>query len=213
MVRSSAFPTVEWLTRTNRRPLRSAESEPGGRQEAGSTGRLISNAASFLQSWARENTRIIRNVWIRTPNGEEPVDLAVVRGTRRIGVRTTSRFERDTDPSDALVLVYGRFDTLYRLSPDACPEFAADLAHQILNTTPEWFTGEGRLAAGRAATADALVQSGRLHATGIVRLEGGSIRRIRLSRASDWVGAFERALTIPPVTSFLAGRMNRSGLE
>ena len=167
------------------------------------------------------DTVVTRNTWVRTPNGEEPVDVVVERKSRRIGIRFSNRYERDYDHSDALVLVYGRFDTLYRISPGACDvpknisgnifgnESCHDLAYAILSMIPSWFTAQGRVEAGRNASAEVLINSDRLALTGVLCLLSGTISRIRLSRASDWVNAFERALSTPKLVSFADARSAR----
>jgi hypothetical protein len=205
MVRASAYPTVEWLTASARhsvsRPSQHIQNE---RSERGLN--LAGDVLELLQGWKSRETRISRDVWIRTPNGDEPVDLMIERKRRRIGIRISRRYERDTDQSDALVLVYGRFDTLYRVSADASDDVAADLAYALVSMVPNWFSAAGRRQAGRKAGSAALVGIDRLAWGGRIRLPGGTITRIRLSRASDWVSAFESALSVPRLSTFAPAR-------
>ena len=221
MVRASAYPTVEWLTRTENDSLsatRDAAHRSGWSPSLGLTNRpsrstsrtaFVDRIQRALNDWKCPGTRILRSAWIRTPNGEESVDLVIERKRRRIGIRLTHRFERDCDQSDALVLVYGRFDTLYRISEDSSADDWSDFAYTILAMVPSWFTADGRVAAGRQASSAALLGSDRLAWSGMVRLTGGSITRIRLSRASDWVSAFESALSTPRLISYADARNAR----
>jgi len=196
MVRASAYPTVEWLIRSGRNPVPPSSScaSIASRREGVHNS---SKVAKLLTAWKHHNTVVAQDIWVRTPNGEEPVDVVVERNNRRIGIRFSNRYEREYDRSDALVLVYGRFDTLYRISPEVAEGSVNDLAYAMLSMVPSWFTAEGRVSAGRNASAEVLVNSDRLAWTGILRLLSGTITRIRLSRASDWVDAFERALSPP----------------
>lgn len=205
MVRASAYPTVEWLLRSGRNPIPPSSSFTSDRADV----HISTKVAKLLTAWKAGNTVVAQNIWIRTPNGEDPVDVVVERRSRRIGIRFSNRYERDYDRNDALVLVYGRFDTLYRISPGTGGTSAHDLAYAILSMVPSWFTAEGRVSAGRNASAEVLVSSDRLAWMGILRLPSGTITRIRLSRASDWVNAFERALSPPKLTTDADARMAR----
>lgn len=212
MVRASAYPTVEWLTRSGRNPTPPSSSFTSVRCSRAEL-HIYSKVAELLTVWKADKTVVAQNIWVRTPNGEEPVDVVVERKSRRIGIRFSNRYERDNDRSDALVLVYGRFDTLYRISPCAGGESGSesenDLAYALLSMVPSWFTAEGRVQAGRNASAEVLVNSDRLAWMGILRLHSGTITRIRLSRASDWVNAFEQALSPPQLITYADARLAR----
>jgi len=210
MVRASAYPTVEWLTTSAAKSFSPTAPASGRAAVRNSRTGLLDRVARRLIEWKLSRTEILRDVWVRTPNGEEPVGLVLQHGNRRIGIRLSARYERETDQSDALVLVYGRFDTLYRVSPDSESDFDTDLAYTIVSMVPAWFTPPGRCRAGRAAGTQALLGADRLALTGVVHLPGGTVTRIRLSRASDWVSAFENALSIPRLRSFADGRVARA---
>lgn len=200
MVRVTAFPTIEWLTDRAARPLDiepiSSACETGGSNTA-------TAIAAQLTEGAEDETSICADAWIQTPNGEEHVGIVLRRCGRRIGIRFSARYERDTDQRDALVLVYGSFDMIYRVR---CPEPGApvhDVVYAIEMMHPTWFSNAGRLSAGRDASVEAVMNSDLLASVGSIQLPGSSIRRIRLSRASDWVRSFENALGIPCMISFV----------
>ncbi|GMQ81773.1 MAG: hypothetical protein BMS9Abin05_1209 [Rhodothermia bacterium] len=205
MVRTSAYPTVEWLTRTGRTPV-SRESESGkGLSRSPRSSDISNSVAGQLKAWCKGNTIVAQSIWIRTPNGEDPVDIVIERKNRRIGIRFSSRYEIDSDNSDALVLVYGRFDALYRITHathESTKVKAGDISYSIVSMYPGWFTSEGRVAAGRSAGTEALLHSDGLAWKGVLQLPGALINRIRLSRASDWVAAFERALSPPRLVTY-----------
>ena len=208
MVRASAFPTVEWLLRS------SCSSTPSSSSVHSRTSRRtkFDSALVFgnlLSEWKCSNTSVAQNSWIRTPNGEELVDVVVRRRDRRIGIRFSNPYEKDYDRSDALVLVYGRFDMIFRISAVPEEESVRDCAYAILSMVPSWFTAQGRMIAGRRVSPEALVNVDRLASTGMLFLPSGSITRIRLSRASDWVHAFEQALSPPRLTSYADARLAR----
>lgn len=212
MVSTSAYPTVEWLIRTTHAPVtQRLESEDG--PVKGLKSCTISNSvADQLKSWCKGNTIVAQGVWIPTPNGEDPVDIVIERKNRRIGIRFSSRYETESDNVDALVLVYGRFDALYRITRatrgSAVVE-PGDISYSIVSVYPSWFTSEGRVAAGRSAGSEALLHADRLAWKGVLQLPGALLKRIRLSRASDWVTAFERALSPPKLVSYADVRMAR----
>lgn len=209
MVRTSAYPTVEWLTRKRSQNQQTqSPSKPSNR----TNGPTISRIERLLGAWVKEGTRISTNNWIKTPNGEDVVDIVIERNTRRIGVRFSNQYERDTDNADALVLVYGRFDALYRVSGKTDPSIrmnAADVAYALVAMYPSWFSSEGRVVAGRGAGSEVLLHSDRLAWSGALQLPGALIKRIRLSRASEWVNAFERALSPPKMISYADERSAR----
>ncbi len=212
MVRTSAFPTVEWLTRIGRRPVTEAPDSEQAHFSGSRPSNLSNSIARQLKAWCKGNTIVAQRVWVRTPNGEDSVDIVLERKNRRIGIRFSSRYETDCDNVDALVLVYGRFDALYRISnatPESAKIKAGDISYSILSMYPSWFTSEGRVAAGRAAGTEALLHSDKLAWQGVLKLPGALINRIRLSRASDWVTAFERALSPPQMITYAEIRSAR----
>ncbi len=213
MVRASAYPTVEWLTRTGRTPVSQISGSNSDHSIRTKSTRISDSVAKQLRAWSKGNTVVAQQVWIQTPNGEDSVEIVIEHKTRRVGIRFSNRYEGDSDDADALVLVYGRFDALYRITnmtnPSATAE-AGDISYSIVSMYPSWFTSEGRVAAGRLAGSDALLNSDRLGWKGVLQLPGALIKRIRLSRASDWVTAFERALSPPRLVSYSEIRSVRS---
>jgi hypothetical protein len=196
MVRVSAWPTVEWLSSNSLTPSRTPESlsaVPG-------RGGIGSSLADWLSSWSRAGTLVRQDVWIRTPNGEEHVDLTVEYRGRRIGVRITARYERETQERDAIVLVYGRFDALYRIRPRSDTSAATDAAYLLMGMHPSWFTRSGRMEAGRHASEEAVLKARTFSELGMTTVGTMHVVRIRLSRANDWVLKFENALGRPPLS-------------
>jgi len=134
--------------------------------------------------------------WVSTPDGEQSVDLVLLRGDRRVGLVIGRRYEQNAETFDALRLVYGGFDVLYRVTGIGSRCSVADVLHAFACEKPAWFTEAGRIEVGRRAAEDVLL--------GLVDRDaslgypfganGISIRRMRLSRANEWGEAFERAL-------------------
>lgn len=66
-------------------------------------------------------TDITASTWCATPLGEQCVDVCMRIGTRRVGIQFTRRYEMESRQIDALCLVYGRFDVIFRVDADAAP--------------------------------------------------------------------------------------------
>lgn len=230
MIRVTAYPTVEWLnTRTTvdlvddrfsgngieiALSMRSAASS--GLAWTNATGLLARYAtlrrdvSSRLDRWSSEQTEIKKSVWITTPNGEEFVDMIVEYRGRRIAYRFYSRSERELEQSDAITLVYGKFDALYRVRLLEHGVDDADLAFLVVSMNPSWFSSDGRLRAGRVASNMALHAVQRLKRIGTATLPGFSVNRIRISRVGEWVREFEQALSLPDFRTYVASRLPRN---
>jgi len=125
------------------------------------------------------------------------VDLVIEHANRRIGIRLSVRYERETEEQDAIALVYGRFDALYRIRCSDPVSGAVDAAYLMVAAFPSWFTLSGRMQAGRLASEEAVLSGDRLETIGSITLDTLQMTRIRLSRANDWVRAFEAGLSRP----------------
>ncbi|NNF04373.1 MAG: hypothetical protein HKN17_07900, partial [Rhodothermales bacterium] len=90
--------------------------------------------------------------WVVTPEGEQPVDIVVRGGDRSVAILVDRRYERDIRTLDALRLVYGRFDTLYRLSRNDTSESINDTLYAIACEKRRWFTLPGCLDLLRGAS-------------------------------------------------------------
>lgn len=175
----------------------------GRRRRAGGSVRrvFLESLAVRLAEALAPGVGVYMDHWVSTPDGELPLDLVIRRGQRRLGLIVGQRYEQDTETVDALRLVYGGFDVLYRLNGVGAPRSVDDALYALICERPSWFTTAGRVGAGRRVSAAALlVGSGERAAseTGPADPAGRiTIRRMRLSRANDWVAAFERALGSP----------------
>ncbi len=204
MIRITAYPTVEWLN------TRTLVNLSGDRLASpGDFSALRSDISSRLSRWSQRRTRVFHSTWISTPNGEEFVDLVVEHGGRRVAYRFSSRYERDLEQSDALTLVYGKFDALYRVRVLNNRINDADLAFLAVSMNPSWFSGEGRLRAGRVASNAALHSVENLKRFGTALLPGFSVLRIRISRAGEWVHDFEQALGPPDFRTYVTNNLSR----
>ncbi|MBT3447829.1 MAG: hypothetical protein HOC28_04995 [Bacteroidetes Order II. Incertae sedis bacterium] len=191
MIQVSAYPTVEWLkTRaTDRTPI----APRPNRLRSLSVSSVL---ASRLREVLSDTVQIERNVWVATPEGELEVGVVIQKGNRRIAICETPRYRLKSDLSDALILVYGGFDSLYRLHSDQSVEALHDTVYALMCDLPTWFSNFGRMSAGRAATSNAIFAGnqdrlafGDSFKTSRVRLD-----RMRLCVATDWVEMFEKAL-------------------
>lgn len=195
MPRVSAFPTVEWL-RSLSLPAPKGSFTTRRDNAPERLGRLV-------ESVMLPGVRVEWNTWISTPNGDVDVDVLVCSGERRMAVVMTGAYERDAAGIDALRLVYGRTDVLLRLRGPVTTEALYDVLLAMVVEKPSWFTGIGRVRAGRWATSRAVVTLG---TQPVNRCRAGipfwnlgchRISRMRMRCASDWVRPFEQELGIP----------------
>ena len=188
----SAFPTVAWLQNrsADRAPVLRMESPRlPGRPTA--TMRLLQTLRPMLQACVRIEERC----WVVTPDGELPVDFTLHLNGRKVAFSCRPSWVDADSDQDALTLVYGGYDALYRCAMDDSLEAAVDSAYAIMQALPIWFSSFGRLSLGRRAS-DCVVQA-MLAGNGkgwSVTGKGSRIEALRLHVASDWVLAFERAL-------------------
>ncbi len=188
----SAFPTVEWLQQraadrgsAARHTLRPLPTRPSA------AGRLLGAMRAMLDT----SVRVEEGHWVATPDGELPVDIVLQKGDKRIGICCRSAWVASASDQDALMLVYGGFDVLYRCTVDASLESVVDAAYALMQAHPTWFSAFGRLSLGRRAS-DAMVASALCGTEKGWNVAGpfGMVEALRLRVASDWVRAFERAL-------------------
>jgi len=188
----SAFPTVEWLQQraADRQPvmnhaMRRLPSRPSP------AGRLLAAMQTMLDA----SVRVEECRWVATPDGELPVDIVLHKGGKRIAICGRPTWVDAASDQDALMLVYGGFDVLYRCTVDESLESVVDAAYALMQAHPAFFSAFGRLSLGRRAS-DAMVTAA-LHATDkgwMVKGPFGTVQALRLHVASDWVRSFERAL-------------------
>jgi len=194
MIRVSAYPTVEWLR--NRACDRQAILPMPVRR------RSLPSAASRLTARLRDvlndRTTIERNVWISTPEGEVEVQVVLKNGSKRLAICFSSPYSRLSDLSDALVLVYGRFEALYRVKSDGSEAALDDSLYALMCERPSWFSNYGRLSIGRLASEQAIFHAGQEECSQTMLLLTGRVQltRMRLCKANDWVDAFEKALDV-----------------
>ena len=191
MIQVSAYPTIEWL-RTRAADRAAVAPGPGRFNQTPFMFRLASRLREVLAS----DVKLTRGVWIATPEGELDVSLVLEKDGKRIAVCETARYRLNADLSDALLLVYGRFDALYRLGCDGQTESLHDFVYGLMCQSPDWFSNFGRLSAGRKASAPALCSGGfeRGVSGEVFTTPHVHVKRMRLCVASDWVSQFEKAL-------------------
>lgn len=190
---------MEWLARTGDAVAAQTDSDLARGHFSGNDSG-VDRLSGWLARWSRTGVDIKSDVWIRTPNGEDHVDLILTHRGRRVGIRITERYERETTERDAIILVYGRFDALYRVRSTRGNRGMLDAAYLLVSIYPSWFTVAGRFEAGRMASDEAVLTGSALSDRGWVGLETVHVQRIRLSRANDWVRAFESGLSRPSIS-------------
>jgi len=188
----SAFPTVQWLQQ------RAADRGPAPRPARHRLSPRPSRAEGLLRElrpMLEATVTVEEACWVATPDGELPVDIVLHKGGKRIAVCCRPANIESNSDQDALMLVYGGFDVLYRCSVDASSEAMLDVAYALMQAHPVWFSAFGRLSLGRRASAF-MVGAALSAKDKQRRLCGpfGAIEALRLHVASDWVNAFERAL-------------------
>ena len=192
-IRVSAFPTIEWLRQ------RAADRQPVIRALERTLPIRPSRAdvlAGVLRPMLAAAVRIEERTWVATPDGELPVDLVLHVGGRRMALCCGPNWLEEQPDQDALCLVYGGFDALFRCRFDGTHDAAVDLAFALMHHMPAAFSHFGRLSLGRRASQEvthALVESGSRPGS-CLETDGLSMRAMRLQVASDWVRSFEQAL-------------------
>jgi hypothetical protein len=191
MIRVSAYPTVEWLK--SRACDREAIQSLQLRRNPTS---FASRLALRLQDVVSNAVTIEEGVWISTPDGESEVQIVIKNGSRRIAVQVSSAYCHQDEARDAVSLVYGRFEALYRIDGDATNEALHESVYALMCDRPTWFSNFGRLSAGRMATNEIVLTANSLHEPHEDWISTARVRisRMRLCKANDWVRAFELAL-------------------
>lgn len=188
----SAFPTVEWLRQ------RAADRQPASRQNVLRFPSRPSPAYRMIcaiQSMLDASVRLEERCWVATPDGELPVDIVLHRGGKRLAICCRPAWVEADSDQDALVLVYGGFDVLYRCAIEESLESVVDAAYALMQAHPTWFSAFGRLSLGRRASQGMVSAALRATQRGWkVTGPHSAVQALRLHVASDWVKAFERAL-------------------
>ncbi len=207
MIRVTAYPTVEWL---NARSFTNASMNATVNVAASSTVASSTTAPiiSRLRRWSDTATVIDSSSWITTPDGEQCLDLVLSNAGRRVAYRFSLGYERNVPQEDALALVYGKLEALYRIQISNGRMLPADIAHLIVSMNPGWFSADGRVRAGRVASSSAMQVAQNLKQTGSVHFGGISIHRRRITRAREWVSDFERALGLPDFRTYVSGQIS-----
>ena len=200
MIAVSAYPTVEWIrSRVVDRSPQSAHLPHN------TSGRLLmaDRLASRLREVLSAQTTVTNNVWISTPDGEVEVSIVLERNGRRIALCETPRYRSSQDRSDAVTLVYGRFDALYRFKSDESVVALHELVYVLMSDHPMWFSAFGRMSAGRRASGEVLLtgRHGLSDSQEAVVTNSMRMERMRLCIARDWVESFERALSAGNIQS------------
>jgi hypothetical protein len=199
MIRVSAYPTVAWLTGRSFARAIVNDDNPAS---------LTASITSRLRRWSDATTLVESDVWITTPDGEQSIDILVSRNGRRVGYQFSTGFERNVGQSDALTLVYGKLEALYRIRLEDSSVQAADLAYVVVSMNPSWFSADGRIRAGRVASSSAMQAAQGLKQHGSSCLAGTSIERRRITRPREWVSDFERALGLPDFRTYVSERLS-----
>lgn len=188
----SAFPTIAWLQQ------RAADRAPAARIESHRLPARPSPAMRLLQAlrpMLDAEVRVEEHVWVATPDGELPVDFTLQYKGKKIAFCCRPSWIDAHSDQDALTLVYGGHEALYRCELNETHEAAVDAAYTLMQALPTWFSSFGRLSLGRRATDAVVVSAASNSGKGwSVRGTGCHITALRLHVASDWVVAFERAL-------------------
>ncbi len=200
MVQVSAYPTIEWIRnqKVDRGPVRRVLSSHSGvlRQKATSVMDLLQQELGPI---LQRDVYLERSVWIATPDGELEAALILEKDGEKIALRTSGRYGRPEAGQDALVLVYGGFTALHRMTisgsrtPAGLDQIVSDLTYALMCEYPGWFSNYGKLAAGRKASDEMIVEASSNRSR---RLQTPllSLERMRLCVASDWVAPFENTL-------------------
>lgn len=192
MIRVSAYPTVEWLR--NRACDRNPSTSVTGKRY-----HPISPSAQFafkLREVVSRHVRVAQNVWITTPDGEAEIHIVLTMGGKRIALCFSERYSTGTALSDSILLVYGRFDGLYRIEGDHSASSLNDALYALMCDRTHWFSNFGRLSIGRLVSGRALLNKELVeaHPTTLLETETVKVSKMRMCKANDWVALFEKAL-------------------
>ncbi len=195
MIQVTAYPTLEWLrTRAHDRgPVFPRDhSVPSDRMSTNFINQLASRFRQVLVS----ETRIDVGVWISTPNGEKEVGLVIQHRDRSIAICDSRHYGQNPQCSDAVALVYGGFEALYRFGGNPTEEVLDDIVYMVMCDRAGWFTNFGRLSVGRKVSDETLLETctRQDRSNFLIDTDEVCLTRMRLCVASDWVDPFERAL-------------------
>jgi len=136
------------------------------------------------------------NTWVTTPNGELPVSFVLEGEGKRVAIQVSTRLQADWSAEDALVLVYGGFDALYRIHVGSEETPMDDALMGIMLDHTALFSHVGRLSIGRRVSSEILwaFTASSVPFGSAFRAPSFTLRRMRLNVATDWVAAFEKEL-------------------
>jgi hypothetical protein len=193
----SPHPTVESLARSRAASKAQAQSDPAGRghvdrealasRSAQPVSRLFRHA---LRRALAPSTLMQIEKSVATPVGPVQADFMLATEKKRIALVVAPFLQE----REALLLVYGGFDALYRISP-------ADARNQTLATVVLLEAAEPGLFSGEVARLSGLVSVRSVHAGRMVmKAEGwdgvllATLYRRRINRPGEWASEFEGAL-------------------
>jgi hypothetical protein len=194
MIPVSAYPTVEWLR--SRACDRQAVVSTIGRRQClpPQSNRFVSR----LKEVVSRRVVVEQGVWISTPEGEVEVHIVLKNGGKRVAICLSESYSTGSSMSDSLVLIYGRFDGLYRIESDKTIGAMHDALYALMCDKSGWFSNFGRLSIGRLVSNLALIESNAAdgHQMTILETENVKVSRMRMCKANDWVTSFEQALDV-----------------
>ena len=191
MIRVSAYPTVEWL-KSRACDRGAVRSVPVRRNQSSFSSRI----GARLKDVLNENVVVDEHVWISTPNGESELRLVLRNGTKRIAIQISAPYCHAEQDTDAIDLVYGRFEALYRIQSDESNAALHDAIYALMCDRPSWFSNFGRLSVGRYASEEIILDANARREQKAPWISTSKVRmlRMRLCKANDWVASFEKAL-------------------
>lgn len=192
MISVTAYPTIEWIR--NRACDRGAVLRSHARLPL--TGSFSDRIVSQLRPLLQETVAVDHNIWVATPDGEIEVNLVLQKGQRKIAICLSARYGAESKHADALTMVYGGYDALYRVNSDRSDRALNDLIYSLMCDKPSWFSNYGRLVTGRKASEESILTSSirASEAPIMLDLDHVYMERMKLCKANDWVIEFEKAL-------------------
>ncbi|MFT5142043.1 MAG: hypothetical protein ACI80V_002664 [Rhodothermales bacterium] len=193
----SRNPTVESLARSRAVSKAQAQSDAGGRGWVDRGARALRSAPAVSRLFRHALRRALSpstvmqiGEFVATPIGPVLADFILVQDERRIAIVVAPSLHA----REALLLVYGGFDALYRISP-------LDAKNQTLAAVMLLEAAETGLFSGGVARLSGLMSVRSVHAGRTTLTAEGwdgallaTLSRRRINRPGEWASEFEGAL-------------------
>ncbi|MFT5142363.1 MAG: hypothetical protein ACI80V_001028 [Rhodothermales bacterium] len=198
----SLNPTVAALTRSRERALQNRPPAGVALRSLNATGtspfKLVSGGFPrlFIHTLRRalaSSTNMQVSVAVPTPVGATQAEVVLNTGDRRVAVLVGPKSRE----REALLLVYGAFDSILRISLGDAKGAALAVVALIEAAEPEFFLGETARLASLTTVRRVMVGRKTITAEGWDGTMSATLHRRRINRPAEWAADFEAAVSQP----------------